>query len=147
MDLKEIMSEFQLVNTTIIKLDINNEILNYSEFEPGERKIDVGYSIGERFDNEEQLIGVLDLHTRIECDFDGCTINIEEVLRGIFTAPRNMDEAIFKKMLSANGCASLYSIARANISTITSQAFASGCIVLPMVNFIRFYELSNNQNS
>ena len=150
MEIGNIKSSFQLISTSVLSLQVKNNLIEYNERDDGERAIDVAFEIHDvsETDSVEQHIGILDLHVTIKCGFeDEQYLSIILIQRGIFTASQDMDAATFKKMLRVNGCASLYSIARATISSISSQLFSSGCVIIPMVNFIRFHELNENNET
>lgn len=69
-------------------------------------------------------------------------------LDGAFAAPKVVCENIndFKKKLKINGLASLISVARANISTLTSNIFFSGCVKLPMINVFKLIKQKEEQD-
>ncbi len=62
------------------------------------------------------------------------TLNL--TIEGGFSAPEEMPEEEFGKMLRINGAAALYSIARAYLISVTSQSFIRGQVILPLANFI-----------
>ena len=55
-------------------------------------------------------------------------------IQGCFKASQETSKEEFNKMLSINGCAALFSIARSIIVSVTSQSLVQGSILLPMVN-------------
>ena len=143
-DINKIKSAFQLVNTSIVSLNVDNTFYDYNERDSGKRQIDVGFIVKETAIEEEtkQHLGILDLKVHIVCHFDDDRhLDLNMILRGVFSAPVEMEEDQFNIMLEQNGCASLYSVARGTIASITSQMFTCGCIIVPMVNFIKFHEL------
>lgn len=143
MDVEKIKSEFQFIGASITSLNITNQLFQYDERRPGKKEIDVGYAIidNQVIQEQKKRCGMLDLHVNINCTLDEKSLQIQLVMRGIFTAPAEIAADLFEKMLKINGCTALYSMARANIGSISSQIFAVGNIVLPMVNIIRFHEL------
>ncbi|HUM84641.1 MAG TPA: hypothetical protein PLN48_12850 [Lachnospiraceae bacterium] len=148
MDTRKIESDFQMLCTSVTALDIKNDFISYDERDTAiDKKIDVSYKII-AIQNQEQMerkIGILDLHTNIICKGAEQKLTMQYVLRGFFTVPLDFDEDAFKKMLAMNGVVSLYSMARASISSITSQTFSIGTVILPMVNFLRFHEFEENK--
>ena len=148
MNTKKIESEFQLLTTSIVSLDIKNSFWGYDERASGKKEIDVGFTAHtvENDDNQEQRLGVLDLKIQITSEVENQKFALDMIYRGLFSAPMGMEQQLFEKMLRLNGCASLYSMARAAIGSISTQMFSVGNIVLPLVNFVRFYEIENPGN-
>lgn len=143
MNIKNVESSFQLLSTSIRNLSTKNSFYNYDERKPGEKTIDLAYDIVDQQYVEEyqKRMGLLDLIITIACKVGEESFSLTMTIRGVFQADPETDESLFSKMLSINGCAALYSIARAAISSISTQLFSVGNIVLPMVNFVRFHEL------
>lgn len=143
MDAKKIKAPIQLVGTSIVDLHINNGFVAYNEMTSGEKSIDVAYAVRDIRLSQDQTKknGLLDLIISLSATIDGRTFELRMVIRGFFEIPAENEDADFKKMLEINGCAALYSMARASVSSISTQLFTVGNIVLPLVNFIRFYEL------
>lgn len=67
-------------------------------------------------------------------------------IEGCFTAPDEIGEELFKKMLQINGITSLYSIARGFIQSTTSQTLMTGNVLLPMFNVAQYSRDLNEQN-
>jgi len=146
MNTKKVEAAFQLLTAAVTSIDIKNTFFGYDERNPGKKEIDVGFIIRDvGYDEEKELrLGILDLKVVVTSEVDDNNISLDMEYRGVFSAPLDMEEDAFKKMLGINGCAALYSMARATISSISSQVFSIGNIVLPMVNFIRFHEIEGN---
>ena len=146
MDIKKVESQFQLLSSMVAHMNVNNSFLAYDERKPGKKEIDVSYKVCQVKDVDEknQRVGVLDLIISISSEIDNQEYNLKTVIRGFFAAPLELPEETFIKMLRINGCTALYSIARGIISSVSSQMFSIGNIVLPMVNFIRFHELEDS---
>lgn len=143
MNIEKVSSQFQLLSTTVVELQATNSFLFYDERKSGKKEIDVSYSIKQvsSIEDENNRIGVLDLIITISSEIEDRKYNFKMVIRGFFEAPLDMDENTFGNMLRVNGCAALYSTARGIICGISSQMFAVGNVVLPMVNFIHFHEI------
>lgn len=146
MNIKNVESQFQLLSSMVVHLNFNNSFLMYDERKPGKKEIDVAYKIchTDIIEEKNNRVGVLDLVVSVSSEIDEQKYALKAVIRGFFEAPSEMPEDTFTRMLKINGCTALYSIARGIISSISSQTFSIGNIVLPMVNFIRFHELEGN---
>ena len=149
MNTKNVEASFQLLSTSITNLSANNSFYSYDERKPGEKTIDVAYDIvDQRFlEDRQKRMGILDLRVILESKVGEDLISLAMTIRGVFQAEQVIDENTFYNMLRINGCAALYSIARAAISSISTQLFSVGNIVLPMVNFVRFHEIDKGSES
>lgn len=147
MDVKKVESQFQLLSSLIVSLNVNNTFLIYDERKPGDKKIDVSYEIKhtESLCEQNRQYGVLDLIIELSSAIEDDQYNLSAVIRGFFNAPLEMSQENFIEMLKINGCAALYSVARGIIGCISSQTFSMGNIVMPMVNFVQFHELEKIQ--
>lgn len=146
MNIKNVESQFQLLSSMIVHLDVNNNFLIYDERKPGKKEIDVAYKICHTniIESKNNRVGILDLIVSASSEIDEQKYALKVVIRGFFEAPSEMEEDTFISMLKINGCTALYSIARGTISCISAQTFSIGTIVLPMVNFIKFHELEEH---
>lgn len=146
MNTKKAEAPFQLLTAAVTSIDIKNTFFGYDERTPGKKEFDVGFIIRNVDCNKDKdlKLGILDLKIMVFSEADPNSISLNMEYRGIFSAPLNMDEETFEKMLRVNGCAALYSMARATINSISSQVFSFGNIVLPMVNFVRFHEIEDS---
>ena len=93
----------------------------------------------EELDNEIQGVLTLKVLARVTGNNDK-KFEISILLEGFFVG-ENMDLENFTKMLVTNGSAALYSIARAQILSLSSQSLAGGEFILPMVNFFKAKDL------
>ena len=62
------------------------------------------------------------------------------VLNGCFKDVKGINKEDFIKLLSINGGAALYSVARSIIISISAQSVVSGSIILPMINVFKLNE-------
>lgn len=149
MDIQDIKSQFQLLSFMVVKLEFNNTFLIYDERKPGKKQIDVAYKIchTDVIEEKNKRIGALDLIINVSSKIDEQEYTLKAIIRGFFDAPDEMSEDTFTQMLRINGCTALYSIGRGIISSISSQTFSFGNVVLPMVNFVRFHELEEQQSN
>lgn len=147
MDTKKVEAPFQLSSTFVSEFSVNNNFLSYDERIPGDKKIDVSYSIPqEPITKDNMVAGILSLQILVHSKIDENSLQLKLVLNGCFTEG-GTDPEEFKNHLRLNGCVALYSIARATVSSISSQLFSVGNIVLPMVNFIKFRELEKSNGN
>ena len=146
MSVNSYMSDFQFVGSTIKSFHLENQFIDFDEKAELDRVVDVSYEVKyispEKTSKETDypMLGIIVLYTTMTIGGDNsCPCRQEDglklslTLEGCFkTKTLNRDE--FKEMLELNGCATLYSIARAIIISITSQTFSDGPCVLPMIN-------------
>ena len=146
MDTNKIKSDFQLLKTSVVSLDIKNNFVEYDEHESGTKTIDIAYKIIDDRTIEPQKIhgGSVDLHITVASKIGENVYIIKMIFRGFFSAPISMEHSTFSRMLVVNGTASLYTMARAVLLSISSLMFTGGSILLPMVNMTRFHEYSDS---
>ena len=141
----QIEAPFQLIRTYVSDLSTHNSCLESNIGSDGERKIDVSYEISHEGNTESgDHFAVLSLTISIETNTDDGQLDLDMTIHGIFTASSTeISEETFEKMLRINGCSSLYSVARGIISSVSSQLFTGGNIIIPLVNFVRFREIED----
>ena len=145
MNTKNVEASFQLVSTFVSELSVKNSFFSYDERIPGDKKIDVAYSIPrEPITKDGKIVGTLSLQIRVMSKIEEDLLHLELVLNGCFT-DEGSDAEAFKNLLRLNGCVALYSIARATVNSVSSQLFSVGNIVLPMVNFIKFRQMEEDE--
>ena len=149
MDTKNVQSSIQLIGTSIVALNIRNDLVVYGERMDGKKTIDVSYAVRDiRLSNDpSRKSGVLDLSVVLSAEINGSNFSLEMTMRGFFEIDAACDDVRFTEILEINGCAALYSMARASISCISTQMFSVGNIVLPMVNFIHFRKLQEQEKT
>lgn len=146
MDSKRIQSSFQFIGNSIRKLNITNDIICLKEYNSEhklKRKFDVDYWIDEvnEYEDDGSKLGTLTLQTRVLITNNlkqKFRINIE--IQGCYAVPITTSDEDFKKLMSLNGCASLYTICRALVQSISAQALNGGSVLLPMVNVFKLNE-------
>ena len=74
-------------------------------------------------------------------------MSVKIYIQGCFTDSADISESSFREMLGLNGCAALYSIARAQIINLTSQAMNGGQLILPMINFFEMKTVKDKKES
>lgn len=144
MKINDIQSTFQLIGTAIRKLEVNNNYVGYNDNSVEYRDLDVSYKILEVGEGEEkdELIGTLLLEIDVNVGENDKCMHILLAMEGGFYSEK-MEEEKFRDMLELNGCASLYSIARAMILNISSQTCEGGNLILPMINTFKLKEKNN----
>lgn len=143
MGINNYLSDFQFVGSTVKDLFFKNDFISYAETDELERTIDVSYEVEDIIDSPEHehlIMGILLLHVKVKIQGDNSSsqkkkndLDLSITLEGCFHS-NTLEEEKFKEMLEINGCATLYSIARSIIISITSQSFANGPCILPMIN-------------
>ena len=135
-------SSFQLIGHVIQRFNMKNEFLQILDNDANLiRSISADYEIKGIELNENGWIGSILLHVKCTVrDKKKHKISISSTIEGVFGAPSDMEEASFVKMLGINGCASLYSIMRSFIISVTGQSLHAGKIVIPMLNFFELKE-------
>lgn len=140
MNLQNAIADFQLKGTSIKRIDLNNDFVQYSDNERTEKKFNVSYNIEEISERDDgNSLGTMVLLLEIEISQEDNKLNILLEIEGCFSYNGDSKDE-FMEMLEINGSATMYSIARSIILTITSQTFAGEKILLPMVNFFKLRE-------
>ncbi len=148
MNTKEIKSEFQFVGNSIYNLDLHNDFISIPDGDFS-KEFDVSYDIESITEDENDIWGIINLYVdcvikpNAETDTDELSeFNLKLILNGCFKDVKGISKEDFTKLLSINGCAALYSVARSIIISISAQSVVSGSIVLPMINVFKLNEKS-----
>lgn len=148
MNTKEIKSEFQFVGNSICSLDLHNDFISIPDGDLS-KEFDVRYDIESINEDETDIWGTINLYVDCvikpndETDTDELPeFNLKLVLNGCFKDVKGISKEDFVKLLSINGCAALYSVARSIIMSISAQSVVNGSIVLPMINVFKLNEKS-----
>lgn len=151
MNVNNVISEFQFIGSSINRLSVSNDFVVFPDSSTLDKNIDVSYDILEISKDDDNIWGTIDLY--IECNISDCNSNENETdnvcaislsINGCFTDNSSLDENTFKKRLSVNGCAALYSIARSFIMSVSSQLSVNCNITLPMINTFKLVEKSED---
>lgn len=142
MDIKNITSEFNMITTCMKKLNFENNYILLDNDSSKNKNIDVSYTCSKLnlSDSAEDKKGVVTLYITAHRDGQHNNLDFYMEIDGYFHAPLEMDDEKFIRMLKYNGCAAVYSVARANIMSITALTLYEGCIVLPMINVFKLNE-------
>lgn len=139
MELNRIATGIKLVGTTIKEISVENNIVNVQK----EAKRSFGLNINEpSFENiDEGLFSQMAIDFEVEIEqTEDRNFKLELSLEGAFLSEKNTEEEDFKQLVIINGAATLISIARGKIESITSNIFDSGKVVIPFVNVIDYYK-------
>lgn len=142
LNIKKVQSPFTFLGSTIRNLKIENHLIYLGENTKEEYKLEILPSEVQHEKKDKIFFGAVAIKVEIklstENDPESDTINL--TIEGGFAAPENIGEEHFEKLLSLNGAATLYSIARAKIEAISNATFEKGKITLPVINIHQYYE-------
>lgn len=139
MDAKNIKSGFQLLATSIKTIDFINNFTYFTESEEIERNFDVTYEVDDISydDDENTIMGTISLNVIAIVKNKESEMKFNLIIQGCFISEEDIKAEDFRNMLELNGCATLYSIARAIVLNISSQACYGAHILLPMINLFK----------
>lgn len=152
MNIENITANFQLIGTRIANLTIDNE---FASLDPNDesvsREIDVSYDVSSVFTvkgpNDDELMAQnIMMYIRLKVFTGELQANINLDLEGCYIFDGE-DKNQLHEMIAINGTATLYSIARGMISSITSHMCANGTLLLPMINVFKLRDGVNKQNN
>lgn len=150
MNIQNAIADLQLVGTSVRKINLENTFTFYSDTDAVQKRFDLNYHVGNISKEEDCFWGCVILNLVINIsdneekeDTKPKSLSFEIEIEGCFTYGGD-DEPDFREMLEINGTASVYSIARSMVTTITSQTFNGDKVVLPMLNF---FDLANSNES
>lgn len=137
-----VQSSFQLVATQIESVTLKNNMLELPE---GLKvKTECEYQTELFDDNDEYRSGLVTLTVKVTASAkvrsENKRMTISLSLTGGFFDNLEVSKEKFQSMLGINGCAALYSIARAQIINLVAQSVMQGHIILPMTNFFKLKE-------
>lgn len=146
MNVDSIKSNFQFIGNQIKTITLKNDFIELPSIENLKRFIDVTYEISDvhLVPDTNKILGVVELHVwcKAEDKESDEEMVLEMCISGCFIDEAVVKEEDFKEMLSLNGCATLYGIARAIVISLSSQSMDGGQLILPMVNF---FKLKNHE--
>ena len=142
MNSKEIKSDFQLLATSIKKIEFSNTFTYFEDTDSVERFFDVSYEVDDISSDEENniLMGTITLNVIAVIKDNESEMKFDLLIQGCFTSKNEIKVQDFRNMLEINGCATLYSISRSIILNISSQACFGAHILLPMINLFKLKE-------
>ena len=147
METNKLKADFQLMGTTIIFLQVSNNFIHIENLQELEKKFNVEYEILNITTDADNHFAKIQIHINVQIDSaESETMEVELILEGAFIATSEMPVEVFKEFVNLNGCATLYSIARSIIISITSQTCSGGQIILPMINLSKLEEKNPDDN-
>ena len=149
LDMKKHLSGFQIIGHVTKSIKLKNDFIGFEDDAKLNRSIQADYTVSDLYTNEDDscIIGSILLHVKCEVKESAKKkLVCETVTEGLFTAPKDIGQEQFEKMLGLNGCSTLYSITRALIVSLTSQSLGYGKVVLPMINFFKLNESKKAKN-
>ncbi len=146
MDIQNCISDFQLIGTKTNSITLKNTFLQLPPLERLKLQYEVEYEIIDLQKDDSAWIGILNLSVKASArENKSNKLSIALSVEGGFAAPIETSEDEMKELLSLNGCATLYSIVRAQIVSITSQSLSGGQLILPMTNFFKLKKAKGDQ--
>ena len=134
------LADFQIVGNSIKNLKIKNDFISLENSNTIRKKIDISHSVErvEKIEEDTLLFGTVILNVEVLLSEKKKKYQIDMSMEGSFSAPAEMGEDTFKRMLQVNGITSLYSIARGFVQSVSSQSLAYGSVLLPMLNVVAY---------
>ncbi len=147
-------ASMQLVGTRISKLTIKNDFISLPD--NCKHTLDLDYKIGKIQSIDESITkelgenfkdalitnGIMTLTVQNSHDENSMDIEIEADACFIYFGS---DKEDFEQLARKNGAATLYSVLRGQLMSITSQCVDGKSIVLPMLNFSEISGLANKK--
>ena len=147
MNIENITAGFQLIGTRIAKLTIDNEFTSIDvNDESVTREIDVSYDVSPVFSVNGLMAQNIMMYICLK--ISNCELHkfINLYLEGCYIFDGKDKEQLYE-MITINGTATLYSIARGMISSITSHMCTNGTLILPMINMFKLRDGINKQDN
>lgn len=151
MNAKEFESSFQFLGSKVNKFSQTNDFYSMTADMDLDRTIDIEYSTSSIDEKDSRFYGALTLYIKIDVKekqrnnpkkkYKG-TLEIV----GFFAANREIGKETFAKMLEVNGCASLFSVARAFFISVSAQSMLDGQITLPLLNIVNMSKKKSENN-
>lgn len=144
----KIMASFQMIGSRIVSLNVKNNSLSASIINVGKKELDISHQIVSSEIQEDQYVGIIRLNVSVKIKQGKDLYSLKLVVEGGFLASKeSIEKEMFEQMLSLNGIASLYGIARAHICSISSQCFTDGSLILPMIDVTKYSKALNEKKS
>lgn len=146
MNIQNAIADLQLVGTSVRKINLENTFTVFCDTETVQKRFDLNCHVGNISKEDDGFWGCVILNLVINIkddeneDTEEKTLSFEIEIEGCFTYDGD-DESDFREMLEVNGTASVYSIVRSMVMTVTSQTFNGDKVILPMLNF---FDLANS---
>lgn len=127
-------SEFQFLGSSVKELEIKNDFVVFPE--NSKKSFDVVYQRCDITRTDKNKLGSIRLDIKVMLEENRQICDLHLLIEGCFRVSLDMADDEFEALLKINGCAALYSVARAYIISISSNTFMKGAIILPMMNFV-----------
>ena len=148
MELEEIQSEFQLKGCKVEKFELDNDFIALPEQEELKLSVAIKNAISDIDKIQDNILSAnlkFDLEVTSKLEQNNKKLYIHILLDSFFIFEGD-DKARFNEMLLLNGNATLYSIARSHIITLSALSCESGQIILPMINFVKLLQKTKQNN-
>ena len=144
----KIMASFQMIGSRIVSLNLKNDSIYSSIINFGKKELDISHQIVSFEIQEDQYVGVIRLNVSVKIKQGKARYSLKLVVEGGFWASKeSIEKETFEQMLSLNGIASLYGIARAHICSISAQCFTDGSVILPMIDVTKYSKPLDDKTS
>ena len=154
MNTLKMQSNFQFCGSRILRFYLQNDFVSLPEEDAltlsPDKATDVKYEIVSIEKKEDHAVGILRLHITTAAGVtDGNTqaekqIGADLWIEGCYVMIADLPEEDMRKFLIVNGGASLYSIARSFIASVTAQSVEDGKLTLPMISTYALYAAENS---
>lgn len=144
--MKEIKAKFQLLDNYIRKytLNVENRIPENSNIDI---RGQIGFSIISISEKDDEFIGEIELNHSIDLLVDEKNQGKIEIEMGaLFSAEKEIGKKEFEEMLKINGATTLSHLIRAYIASNTALS-SMPKIMMPLINFIEFFEKKENKKN
>lgn len=139
MEFNLVTSGIELVGTTVKILTVNNNIVDIEKEAKRSFGLNINEPYFEKMDDRFFSRMIIDFEIDVEqSESQNCKIQLS--LEGAFVSEPDIDEDVFRQLVTVNGAAAIISIARGKIEAVTSNIFNNGKIVIPFVNVIDYYK-------
>lgn len=139
MNISQITAGIELICCSVRKLSISNNLINLKNDDQMQLDIDMLPLYDGFEDQEHHGRVILHLHITSVRKDKGQDTDISITFEALFRSTTEMEKEIFLEMLTINGSAALYSIARGKLESISASVFEEGKIELPFLNIIEYY--------
>lgn len=150
MNEKTIESPFQFLRNDITNIKFKNKLYIAPNDATLSRRFDIDYKIGEIKTENDKKYAVIGMFFNMiieENETNEELLNFDLDLEGLFCAPADTTDDLFKAALELNGLTALYGVARGHISTISSSVTGIERITLPMINIKNLVDLRNSNRN
>lgn len=151
MRIKAAQAGLILRNVVVTEMMMKNQLAAHGKFNENTHVIDMDYDVLDVDDTQDDMYHAkLALTTKVFVKEGKETLlNFKIKHLGLLAAPKPVYETTddFLKAVELNGLASLVSVARANISSITGIVFCQGNVTLPLINIFKLQKMKEEAKS